>query len=58
MNNFDDDELDDPQLLDSQDFDDNLNMMDESNVNPPEEMIMLNQSRGGIRPNYHQMQQQ
>jgi hypothetical protein len=58
MNNFDDDELDDPQLLDSQDFDDNLNMMDESNVNPPEEMIMPNQSRGGgIRPNYHQMQQ-
>jgi hypothetical protein len=57
MNNFDDDELDDPQLLDSQDFDDNLNMMDESNVNPPEEMIMSNQSRGGIRPNYHQMQQ-
>jgi hypothetical protein len=42
MNNFDDDELDDPQLLDSQDFDDNLNMMDESNVNPPEEMIMPN----------------
>lgn len=54
MNNFDDDELDDPHLLDSQDFDDNLNMMDESNVNPPEEMIMPNQSRGiGVRPNYH-----
>ena len=47
MNNFDDDELDDPHLLDSQDFDDNLHMIDESNVNPPEEMIVPNHSSLG-----------
>jgi len=52
-NNFDDDELldnNDPHLLDSQleDFDDNNHLMDESDVNSPDELMHPPHSRGVI----------